>query len=401
MEKNLGNRKNLLVLGFTLFVVMLGFGMVIPILPFYIERMGAGGRDLGVLVASYAVMRLIFGPVWGSLSDRLGRKPVLMVGVLGYGITMFLFGLATQFWMMVVIRSLSGILSSATTPTMMAYVGDSTSSRNRSGGMGLLGAALGLGTILGPGLGGLFSGGSLSTPFFIGGGLSLLALLLIALLLPESLPAEARQVTARPGGSVFPLRSMGSALRGPMGILLALTFLVSFGLTSFAGIFGLYAAHQYQYTPQQVGGLLMVMGLVSAVSQGALIGPLTRRWGEPVVIKAALLATALGFVAMALAISNLAILFCMGFFSLAIGLLTPALTALVSRSTGLEQGASMGMNEAFTSLGRIAGPLGSGFLFDLNAVLPYSCGALVMLVSFLVAVRGLAPRDAPFPVPAQ
>lgn len=146
------NRKNLIILAFTLVVVTLGFGVVMPIIPFFMEQLGAGGTELGLLVASYAVMRLIFGPIWGSLSDRVGRKPILMIGVLGYGITMVGFGMATKLWMMFAARILSGVLSSATSPTTMAYIGDSTSEEDRGGGMGILGAAGGLGTIFGPAL---------------------------------------------------------------------------------------------------------------------------------------------------------------------------------------------------------------------------------------------------------
>jgi DHA1 family multidrug resistance protein-like MFS transporter len=191
MIKN--QRKNLYILAFSLVVVMLGFGIVIPIMPFYVEQLGAGGTELGLLVASYAVMRLICGPFWGSLSDRIGRKPILMIGIFGYGITMILFGLATELWMLFLFRALSGILSSATSPTTMAYIGDSTPEKERGQGMGILGAAVGVGTILGPGLGGLLAGENLATPFFIAGGLSFIALLLIWLFLPESLPAADRR----------------------------------------------------------------------------------------------------------------------------------------------------------------------------------------------------------------
>ncbi len=204
------SKRNLYILTFVLFVVMLGYGIVIPILPFYVEDMGAGGMELGLLVASYAVMRLICGPIWGSLSDRVGRKPILIIGILGYAVTMLWFGLATELWMLFAARILSGILSSATAPTSMAYIGDSTPEKERGGGMGLLGAAGGVGTILGPALGGLLAGDSLSLPFFIAAGLSLLSLLLAWLFLPESLPAEARlaaQSSAQDGGAISAARS--------------------------------------------------------------------------------------------------------------------------------------------------------------------------------------------------
>lgn len=156
----MNNRRNLLILAFTMVVIMLGFGMVMPIMPFYIDKMGATGSDLCWLVAVYSLMQLIFAPVWGSVSDRVGRKPVLMLGITGYAIFLILFGLATQFWMLFLARSLAGILSSATYPSMMAFVSDSTTPEERGGGMGKLGAAMGLGIILGPGIGGWLAGES-------------------------------------------------------------------------------------------------------------------------------------------------------------------------------------------------------------------------------------------------
>ncbi len=185
------SKRSLYILTFVLFVVMLGYGIILPILPFYIENMGAGGTELGLLVASYALMRLICGPIWGSLSDRIGRKPVLIVGILGYAVTMVWFGLAAQLWMLFAARILSGILSSATAPTTMAYISDSTPEEGRGAGMGLLGAAGGIGTIMGPVFAGFLAQKSLSTPFFAAAGLSLLSLLLALVFLPE-IAAERR-----------------------------------------------------------------------------------------------------------------------------------------------------------------------------------------------------------------
>src|SRR5512133_124631 len=132
-------RKGVLILSFTLLVVMLGYGMIQPIIPFLITQLGAGGRDLGVLSSVYAAMQLVCAPFWGTLSDRVGRRPVLLIGVLGYAITMFIFGLATQFWMLFVARTFSGVLSSATMPTAMAYLTDNLPEKSRSGARGQLG----------------------------------------------------------------------------------------------------------------------------------------------------------------------------------------------------------------------------------------------------------------------
>jgi DHA1 family multidrug resistance protein-like MFS transporter len=385
------NRKNLYILAFTLVVVMLGFGTVIPVMPFYIENLGAGGTELGLLVASYAVMRLIFGPIWGNFSDRVGRKPVLMIGIFGYGITMILFGLATQLWMLFVFRILSGILSSATSPTTMAYIGDSTPEEDRGQGMGILGAAVGVGTIVGPGLGGLLGRGNLALPFFIAGGMSFLALLLIWLLLPESLPAEARRRTSEKKRLQF--STIWRALSSSIGSLLLMAFLASFGLTTFFGIFGLYALEKYSAGPEAVGAIMMVFGLVTALSQGLLVGPLTRRWGEVVVIQGTLVATAAGFLAISQADIFAIFLLAIGLFTLATALLTPAVSALTSRRTVLEQGLTMGLSNAAQSLGRIAGPLLGGIAFDLYLEYPNYIGAAFMFIGFLISLIWLKGDD--------
>ena len=387
------NRRNLAILFFTLVVVMMGFGMVIPILPFYIIEFGEGGSAMGLLMASYAIMQLIFSPIWGGVSDRIGRKPVLMVGVLGFVLTQLMFGFSSALWMLLASRVLAGILSSATLPTAMAYIGDSTSERDRGGGMGIIGAAMGVGMVLGPGIAGWMATYSLSAPFFFAAGLSVVALVLIFLLLPESLPAEKRQTS----GSMIQglqFRELWQALFSPIGLLLFMAFLVSFGLTNFEIVFGLFAVETYGYGPQQVGGLLTFIGIISAVVQGGLTGPFTRRWGEVAIIKASLLGSALGFGMMVMARSFIAVLLTMGFFIVSNAMLRPAVSALISRRATVGQGVAMGLNNAFMSLGRSVGPLWAGFAYDLNSVYPYWSGSLVMLVGFVVTMLRLKPEES-------
>lgn len=393
------NRTQLYILSFTLLVVMLGYGAVMPIIPFYMEELGAGGTELGLLVALYAVMRLVFGPIWGSLSDRAGRKPILLIGITGYAITMVWFGLATKLWMLFAARILAGVLSSATSPTTMAYIGDSTSEKERGGGMGTLGAATGVGTILGPALGGLLGEGSLAMPFFIAGGLSLLALLLAALFLPESLPAQQRRQTGQ-SQKIVDLPAWWRALRSPIGPLLALTFLSTGGLMVFYGTFGLYALERFDFGPDQVGLVFTVLGLVSAVAQGALAGPLTRRWGETAVIRSGLLAAAATFGLMLLADDMFTLLLSVGLLSLATALQVPALMALTSRRAPMQQGIAMGLSNSFISLGRIVGPLGGGLLLDIHLGYPYVAGALIMLIGFAASMAwGRQKLQAQIPQP--
>ena len=388
-------KRNLYILFFVLFVVMLGYGMITPLLPFYIEELGAGGAEMGLLVASYAVMRMICGPVWGSLSDRIGRKPILLIGILGYAVTMLWFGLATKLWMLFAARILAGILSSATAPTTMAFVSDSTPENERGGGMGMLSAASGVGAILGPVLGGLLGDKTIAVPFFIAAGLSVVSLLLAWVFLPESLPPEKRQ-PAKTSKSFFDLRAWLLAIRGPLGPLFNLTFISTCGLMIFASVFGLYALERFNYGPQEVGVMMMVLGLVSALAQGVFAGPMTKRWGDAVVIKAALLASVIGYGLLLLANSYLTILLATAFLGLTSALQIPALISLTSKHADIPPGIAMGLSNAFISMGRIVGPLLGGLVFDVNIFLPYISGAAVMLIGFTYSLAWKKP-----PQPAQ
>ncbi len=388
------SRVNLIILFFTLVVVMMGFGMVIPILPFYVESFGAGGSALGLLMAEYALAQFIFAPIWGELSDRFGRKPILLVGVLGNALAQLLFGLSSQLWMLYVARGLAGMLSSATLPTAMAYISDSTSEEERGGGMGMVGGAMGIGMVIGPGVGGWLAGESLSLPFFIAAALSALALVLIYLILPESLPAAER--SAERGAVHGPqLGELWRALFGPIGILLALSFVVSFGLTNFEGIFGMYALEKFGYGPQRVGIVLMGIGITSAVAQMALTGPLTRRFGDVWIIRVTLLISAMGFVLLTLARDFAGVMATSMFFVLGNAMVRPSVASLTSKRATGGQGVAMGLNNAFMSLGRIAGPIWAGVAIDTYIELPYLSGAVVMLLAALIAVIWLKQAHTP------
>ncbi|OQA46402.1 MAG: Tetracycline resistance protein, class C [Chloroflexi bacterium ADurb.Bin325] len=389
---------NIGILFFTMIVVMLGFGIVIPIMPFYVEHFGASGAALGGLMAVFSVMQFIFSPLWGNLSDRLGRKPILMLGAFGNALSLILMGLAPNLSLLFAARALGGILSSATLPTAMAYVADSTSLEQRSGGMGAVGAAMGIGMVLGPAIGGPLAERSLSQPFFAAGGLSAIALALILIILPESLPPERRGMRQVEQGRQ--LARMREALGGPMGLLFFLSFLVNFALTSFEGIFGLFAAHRFNYSPSQVSLVFAVIGILSAVAQGIATGPTTRRWGESAIIKISLLGSAIGFPLMLLATNFATVLLTVGLFVLSNTMLRPALSSLISKKAQTGQGAAMGLNNAFMSLGRIVGPLWAGGLFDVRITYPYISGGIVMGFSYLLSLLRLHDDEQPERAPS-
>lgn len=388
------NRRNIIILFFTLVVVMLGFGIIIPILPFYVNGFGASGSELGLLMATFAVMQFIFAPIWGKLSDRYGRKSILIIGILGNALSHLLFGLADQLWMLFVARTLTGILSSATMPTAMAYVADSTSEKDRGSGMGLMSAAIGVGVILGPGLGGLLASKSLSSPFFLAAALSTIALLPILVALPESLPKETR-ANRETCGCGLRFSSIRQALFSPIGFLLLLAFLLSFGLTGFEGIFGVYTLERYGYGPGRVGTIIVLIGVISTIMRVVLTGPLSKRWGEANIIQVSLVVSAIGFLLMLQAKTFIGVMLTVSFFVISNALLRPVVSSLISKRATDGQGKAMGLNNSFMSLGRIFGPACAGFLFDAKITYPYLSGAAIMLIGFFVSLLWLEKEPLP------
>ena len=378
------NKKEFLILSIALIVVMLGFGMVIPIFPFYIENLGAGGTELGLLIATSAFLEFSFGPMWGAVSDKRGRKPILVVGLFGYAVSSFLFGISNQLWMLFAARALSGVLSSATITSAMAYVGGITTEENRGDGMGKIGAAMALGLMVGPGLGGWLAEGSLSIPFFIASAMSIASLILVLTLLPESLTAEQQQTGTKI--QLPRLKSLWAAVKGPIGYLLLLVALFSFALTNFEAIFGLYALEKFGFGPEKVGAILMVGAVVSTVGKAVLTGPVTRKWGERLTIKASLLAGACGYLVLLAAWDFVSVLVATAFFILSKTLLRPATFALISRQASASQGTAMGLSNSFMSLGRIIGPIWAGFVFDFHPNLPYLSGSFFLLAGFAISL---------------
>jgi len=389
-------RKSLFILSFTLLVVMLGYGIAMPMLPFYIEKFGVGGKEFGWMMASYSFMQLICAPLWGLLSDRFGRKPILAVGVLGYAVSFFMFGMAKSFSVLFIARALSGVLSSATNPTAMAYVGDNAQPDERSQSMGQLGAMIGLGVILGPLLGGLLSTDSLSLPFFVGAGLALLAFLLVLLLLPESRPQQTEAEKARkPFAGMLP--QYRAVLRGPAGALLVLILLISFGLANLQNMVGLYAVDKLNADTTQVSAVWMVMGITMIAVQGGLVGWLSKRVREMRLIRVSLLVGVLGFVAMAQTENLVQLLAVLAFIMLALSLLSPSLNASISRYGGEHQGALMGVNNAMISLGRVLGPLWGGYLYDVNMNYAFYSGAVMLAIGWMVSVLTVCTDPNPDP----
>jgi DHA1 family multidrug resistance protein-like MFS transporter len=373
-------KRPLFVLLACIFVVMIGFGVVLPVLPFYVERLalasGASRQSIvmhvGLLTAVYALMQLAFAPVWGRLSDQAGRRRLVLMGIGGYVVAQILFGLATSLWLLYAARVLGGILSSALLPVSAAYVADSTSDEERGRGMAWLGTATSLGFVVGPALGGVLSRrdlhfafryghfmiDSFSVPFLAAAGLGLLALLAALRWLPESRPAPAPAA----GDAEWAVRSR-SVARG-LAPLLGLSLIAQFGLAVFEGTFPLYAQAGLNYGPAELGAVFVVCGLVMAVFQVGALGILGGRLGEIGRIGAGFGAAGAGLVLLVTARSRGLVFTFVGLLALGMALISPNLSALISKRGGRRHvGRGLGVQNAANSLGQASGPLlGSALL---------------------------------------
>jgi DHA1 family multidrug resistance protein-like MFS transporter len=370
-------RKALPVLFLVMFLVMLGFGIVIPVLPLYARELGASSLTLGWLMATYSFMNLLFSPIWGNISDRMGRKPVMLIGLLGFGIAYVAFGLATELWQLFVSRILAGALSAAAMPTAMAYVADITTEETRGKGMGMIGAAAGLGFIFGPAIGGSLSKWGYDKPFIFAGMLAALTFIVASIVLKESLPKEKRRSHGKK-------TSRWAAFRGSLVYLYIMSFVVSFSLAGLESTFAFYAVDKLHMTSVQLGYVFVVMGVVGAFIQGGLIGKLIKRFGEDRVIQIGLLVSAIGFILIVWATDIVTGAIFLAVFGAGNGMIRPSVSALISKRTTSGQGNALGLLGSLDSLGRIAGPPVGGLLYAKGMTFPYYSGAIMSIVALLL-----------------
>ncbi len=394
--------KHLLILLACVFVVMIGLGITVPVLPFYVERLalaaGASHKSVvmhvGLLTSAYAVGQFIFAPVWGRLSDRTGRRPLILIGIAGYAVAQILFGLATSLWLLYAARILGGILSSATLPVAAAYVADMTTDEERGRGMAWLGTAVSLGFVVGPALGGLLSRrdlhftvrfwcfmlDSFSVPFFAAAFLGLLTLFAAMRLLPESLSAHIQQ--SADDETATDWRKLSTEL----GPLLGLALIGQFGLAIFEGTIALFAQAKFNSGPGEVGAIFVVCGLVMTVFQVGAVSLLAGRVREIYQIGAGLGLMGICLGLMVIAHEAFLIFAFVGLLALGMSLVSPNLAALISKGGGSRRtGIALGAQNAANSLGQASGPLLGGALFVWKMDAPYMLtGALLVTVALII-----------------
>lgn len=371
-------KRALPILFLVMFLVMIGFGIIIPVLPFYAEKMGANPTQLGLLMAVYSLMQLIFAPIWGRLSDRIGRKPVMMIGIAGLALSFFLQALASQLWVLFAARIIGGMLSAANMPTAMAYVADITTPENRGKGMGIVGAAVGLGFVFGPAIGGVFSKSSMSMPFYLAGASSLITLILVFFLLEESLQKGDEGIDPSNNPSRW------AAFTGPSTILFLLQLFISLSLSGLEATFAYFAAKRAGLGATQLGYIFMIMGFAGAMVQGGLVGKLTKKYGEGAVIQGGIIVSIIGFSLILLVDSFATAAIYLSIFGIGNGVIRPSVSSLLTKTSTSGHGNATGLLSSFDSLGRIIGPPLGGWLFSLSMGLPYISGAIISVLAFIL-----------------
>ena len=382
------NKSALYLLMFNMFITMLGIGIIIPVMPSYLAEFGVAGKVLGFLIAGFALAQFLFSPIAGDLSDRYGRKPFIVSGLFIYALSQILFGIADEVWVLFLSRFLSGFGAALIAPPIMAFVADITTFEERGKGMGMLGAAMSLGFMVGPGFGGFLAEVNLTFPFFLAGGISIAAAIVSIFMLPNVKPAP---VTAKRENLV---KQLARSVKTNYFVLLIIIFTFSFGIANFQSTLSLLLDHKFNYSPTDIAVILTVGGFIGAVLQMFVVEKLFNKFGEMNVILVNLLLAAISMLLVVFVSGFFVVLTVATLFSIATTFIRPAVNTLVSKFAGAEQGFAAGMNNAYMSLGNMVGPALAGTLFDYNMNFPYYLGTAILL-SCLVLAYVWAARSNP------
>ncbi len=380
------SRSSLFALFSIVVVDLIGFGIVIPVLPFYAEAYGASATVLGMLLTSYAIMQFAFAPLWGRLSDRIGRRPVLLVTIAGTALSLLLLGLAQSLAWLFAARILGGIFG-ANISVATAYVSDVTSEEERTRWMGMIGASFGIGFILGPAIGGALSPYGYGLPMLVAAGMAAANWIQAALRLPEPLRHQ-----RDPAGSLGRL----GVLQNPLvRRLCAANFTFAFAMTQLETVFAFFMLHRFRYDAREVAAILVMMALIMAVIQGGAIRGLAARFGEKSLLVGGAVMLGLSFAAVPWMNSVPLLLVPLAVSALGRAISQPSLLSMVSvAASPATRGVVLGAFQSGASLARVVGPLAAGALYDVSQGAPFGLASLLMVgvVSLGLSLPGRAER---------
>lgn len=382
------NNRYLFSIIFVVFIDLLGFSLIIPLLPYYAQTFNASDITVGLLLASYAAAQLIGAPLLGRASDRLGRRPILLISISGTFLGFLIFGLAKSLTMLFASRILQG-LTGGNLSVAQAYITDVTDAKSRNRGLGMIGAAFGLGFIIGPALGGILSSRSYSIPAFVASGLAFVNLLLIAFWLPESLTMDRRAQLPQKKPALS-LKALLEALERPLtGSLLVTRFLYSLAFVILQSIFSLFALKRFGMSVVATGFVLTYVGVVSVFTQAWLVGRLSQRFKDMVLIESGLVLLALGLLVWAFAPSVPILVLSVTPIALAGGMLNTIVPSALTKTVEPQEiGGILGLSTSIESATRVVSPLLGGFMLErISYWAPGAFGALLLFITFAYVLR--------------
>jgi DHA1 family multidrug resistance protein-like MFS transporter len=358
-----------------------GFGMIIPVMPEMVHDVGAAPVHLGWLLSVYSAVSFFLSPIWGKLSDRIGRRPVIMTGLLGFSLSFFLFGLAANhLWLMYVSRILGGLFSGAAVSSAVAYVADVTSEEERTKAMGLVGMSIGLGFILGPAIGGIAGHFNHALPFFIASLLALLTAGFAYRSLQESLMPEKRTSNALKNISRW------AAFSGSLKYLYVLSFFVSFTLAGLESTLQYFEMRRIGASILEIGIMFTIIGVIGAMIQGGIVRKYVKKGTEPTYLLLGLILSALGFFLITFSFNFWSATLFVAIFGIGNAFMRPLVTSLITQKTTVGQGVASGLNSSMDSLGRILGPLLGTFMYQYNIYLPFIIGGILSILAISLLI---------------
>jgi multidrug resistance protein len=388
----LKNKSALVLIFLSVFIDLLGFGILIPILPsFSIKVLKIDEAQIGIAIAIYSFVQFIFNPILGKLSDKRGRKPVIVFCLFLNAVGYIIFSFTHSYLLLLTSRVIAGIGGSSIS-VAQAYIADVTTRENRSKGMGIIGAAFGLGFVFGPLIGGFLANYGFEIIGFVAAGFSLLASILTIIYLPESLKQDQLSeniVSQTQRRVLFDFKGMKKILEKPdLAVLIFLFFILTFSFANIYGTFALLGLKVYGFTDQQNGYIYGIIGLASAIVQGGMLGWINKIMSNKIILIVAsfLIMTMLAMIPYAGTFLGLAIVSIV--LSYGTGTFQPTVLSLISEVvTDTEQGITLGLNQSLASLARVLGPLWGGFAFKyLGYPFPFITGAIFTFIIFLLTV---------------
>lgn len=380
------------ILAFLFAIVLfnfIGLTLLITVQAFIVREYNTTAIAVSLLTVLYAISQFIAAPILGRISDRYGRRPVLLVCLFGSAIGYFIFGIGGALWILYISRIIDGF-TGGNVSIATAIVTDISSVKERTKNLGVIGAAFGLGFIIGPIIGGVLSQISLAAPAYAAGIFALAATVAGLFILPESLPKEKRNSTRIKWKDLNPLASIGKFItRSMLGILLIVFIIVNFTFNGFTITFPVFAINEFNIDPLNIGGLLFVSGIVISIVQGGLIGKLAQKFGDKKLLMSGILILAFGLVLFSLANSFWMLYPILGVISLGVGLITPTLNSQISKMVlPSEIGEVFGVSTSLNSLMTVLGPLAAGLLYDnIQPNAPYLAGTILLIIAFILIMR--------------